>query len=142
MLDKRRRNGEIKGNGETVARLIDRIEYKRLHERERGRGQYAAESPLIYTMLTTHMHTHTHATHMRTHTDFLMQPSLEPTRLPRATRSRTRCLPHRRTVPTPESNNQTQTFPSNQTFRTPRLAETCAVTLLACRIARLFSSTH
>ena len=53
-----------------MARLIDRIEYKRLHEREMGRGQYEAESPLIYTILTIHMHTHTHPTHMRTHTNF------------------------------------------------------------------------
>jgi len=72
----------------------------------------------------------------------LMQPSLEPTRLPRAKRSRTRCLPSQQTVPTPESNNQIQTFPSNQTFRAPRLAVTCAVTLLARRIARLFSSAN
>jgi len=76
----------------------------------------------------------------------LMQPSLEPTRLPRAKRSRMRCLPSRRTVPMPESNNQIQTFPSNQTLHAPRLAETCVVTLLArgtaLRIARLFSSTN
>ena len=55
---------------ETATSLIFRIGYKRLHERERRREQYAAESPPLIHNAHTRMRTHNHPTHMCTHTDF------------------------------------------------------------------------
>jgi len=72
----------------------------------------------------------------------LRQPSLELTCLPTAKHSRTRCCHSRRTVPMLESNNQTQSLPSNQTYCVPRLANSCVVIPLTCRIAHLFASTY